>query len=352
MKHLLFPLLLATACSDQGLTFKSEDPIVIEPGGFKGRVCDPSGRTWLPDAYVYTNLVGDDGLVYDIAEAYTDIDGNWEIGDLPGDREYEVFVTYGADTLIRETHYIGSGEWYEFDEPDCFDPVSIDIAIVTGDYDNFDLVLNQLGFVNYEIVDGLDGEVLNSFLGDPEVLARFDIIFFNGGFNENHVIYDLEDPANPVPAQNLQNIRDFVAEGGAVYGSDWAYDLIELSWPDQINFVGADEVPDDAQRGDFELVNAVVSDAAMSEYLGAQYVEIQYDLPVWPPIESVDVTTSTHLTGTVPYSDGLSEYTLTAVPLLVSFNGGQGRVVFSTFRVVPNTSDDMLAILQYMMYRL
>lgn len=352
MKYPLALAVLLTACSDQGLTFKREDPVVIEPGGIKGRVCDPSGRTWLPDAFVYVNLVDEDGVIYDTVEAYSDIDGRWTLDDLPGDRTYTVYVTYGAETLMAEEVYIGSGEWYEFDEPDCFDPVSIDIAIVTGDYDNFDLVLNQLGFVNYELVDGLDGEVLNAFLGDPESLARFDIIFFNGGFNEDHVIYDIADPTNPVPERNLQNLRDYVFAGGNIYASDWAYDLVERAWPSQVDFVGADEVPDDAQKGDFELVNAVVSDAAMAEYLGGEYVEIQYDLPVWPPIESVADSTSTHLSGTVPYSDGMSEYTLTAVPLLVSFNGGQGKVVFSTFRVVPNTSDDMLAILQYMMYRL
>jgi hypothetical protein len=247
---------------------------------------------------------------------------------------------------------VGSGDTVELEEPDCFDPLSLDVAIVTGDYDDFDLVLNQMGFANYQLIDGLDPDVLNDFLGNPDELARFDVIFFNGGFTEDGVIYDLEDPTNPTVAQNMQNVVDYAEAGGSIYASDWAYDLVEIGWPDRADFVGADEVPNDAQLGDYDTVNATVSDTSLSEFLGTQYIDIDYDLPVWPPVENVDSSVSVHLTGNVPYSDGLSDYTLTQVPLLYSFNAGQGKVVYSTFRVARNASDDMVATLQYMMYNL
>lgn len=326
--------------------------MVILPGTISGRICDPSGRLWLADALVYVNLVDSDGVIYDTVEAYSDIDGYWTLPELPGEREYTVYVQYGSEVLDTEVVWVPSATAVDLPEPDCFDPLSLDIAIVTGDYDNFDIVLNQLGFTNYEIVDGQDGDALNSFLGSPDELARFDIIFFNGGFVEDGVIYDLSGAAAAQTAQNVQNVVDYVHGGGTVFGSDWSYDLIELGWPSQIDWVGADEVPDDAQKGDYDLVNAAVSDAAMAEFLGKSYLDVQYDLPVWPPIVATDVAVSVHLSGTVPYSDGLNEYTLTAVPLLVSFNSQEGKVAFSTFRVVPNSTDDMLGILQYMMYQL
>jgi hypothetical protein len=47
-----------------------------------------------------------------------------------------------------------------------------------------------------------------------------------------------------------------------------------------------------------------------------------------------------------------SFHVLTSVPILYSFNSGDGKVVFSTFRVARNTSDEMVSVLQYMMYRL
>ena len=41
-----------------------------------------------------------------------------------------------------------------------------------------------------------------------------------------------------------------------------------------------------------------------------------------------------------------------AVPLLASFSSGEGKVVFSTFRVAKNSSCDIMQVLQYMMYNL
>jgi hypothetical protein len=41
-----------------------------------------------------------------------------------------------------------------------------------------------------------------------------------------------------------------VNNGGSVYASDWAYDVVEIGWPDRVDFVGADEIPNDAQLGE------------------------------------------------------------------------------------------------------
>lgn len=349
---LLGSLAFMAACSDTTLVTKPPEEIEILDGSISGRVCDPSGRTWLQGATAYVNLVDEGGVVYETRQSVTDAEGRWSLTELPGDVEYDLFVQYGTDVLQHEPIWVASGDSVELEEPECFDPLSLEIAIVTGSYDNFDVVLTQLGFVNYTTIDGLDGATLSSFLGDPSALAEYDIIFFNGGHQEDGVIYDLENPENPVVAANVANIRAYVEAGGTVYGSDWAYDVVELAFPDQLNFVGADEVPNDAQRGDYELVNAAISDANLASYLGKEYMEVQFDLPVWPPIESTSSSVSVHLTGTVPYSDGMSEYTLTAAPLLVSFNAGQGKVVFSTFRVVPNANDDLRNTLQYIMYNL
>ncbi|MFZ5481834.1 MAG: hypothetical protein ACOZNI_34050 [Myxococcota bacterium] len=348
----LLPLIALACTPDQGLTFKKDDPLEIDDGSIKGRVCDPSGRTWLPDAMAYVNIVGDDGQIFETKIAYSDLDGYWEIADLPGENEYTVYVQYGPDLLQTETVWVGSGEDVELEEPDCFDPLALDVAVVTGDYDDFNLVLNEMGFANYQLIDGLDETVIKDFLSDPAELARYDIIFFNGGFIEDGVIYDLEDATNAETAARVENIRAYVEAGGSIYASDWAYDVVELGWADNVNFVGADELPNDAQMGDYEVVNAAISDAALAEYLGTDRVEIDYDLPVWPPVETVADNVSVHLTGTVPYSDGLSDYYLTSVPLLLSFNAGQGKVVFSTFRVARNASQEMVDTLQYMMYNL
>ena len=116
--------------------------------------------------------------------------------------------------------------------------------------------------------------------------------------------------------------------------------------------MGNDEIPDDAQKGEYDLVSAAVSDAALGEFLGTNYVDIEYDLPVWPPIENVEGSVSIHLSATISYRDGQASYTLPSSPILVSFSAGEGKAVFSTFRVAKNGTDDMMLALQYMMYNL
>ena len=348
---LLLPLLFACEIESNIVT-DPQDHSVIGPGSISGRVCDSSGRTWLADALAYINLADDSGQIYETKKAFTDLDGYFTLDGLPGNKDYRLFVTYGPTTLVDETFAVGDGEAVVMEEPQCFDPLALDVVVVAGDYDDFGRVLDDMGFVNYRSVNGTDQTELTDFLSNPAELDKYDLIFFNGGIVEDGVFYDMADASNPLPAAVIANLQTFVSEGGSIYASDWSYDVVERAWPDKIDFVGADEIPDEAQKGDYELLDAAVTDASLSEYLGKQYIQIEYDLPVWPPVESVSSSVSVHLTGTVPYSDGLSDYTLSAVPLLVTFNSGQGKVAFSTFRVVRNGDSDMLRTLQYIMYSL
>ena len=330
----------------------------LSPGEVMGRVCDPSGRTWLADALVYTHLFTNDGYLYDTLTAYTDRDGYWYIEDLPPEHEYTFYVQYGDQVLETPTTWVGDDEFVKLEEPDCFDPLQLDVAVITGDYDDFQLVLNNMGFANYQLIDGLVDTDLSDFLLDLDAMMQYDIIFFNGGHIEEDIVYDTDGsedsyPDGEKPYQIIQsNIKSYVEAGGAVYGSDWAYDVIEQCWPDRVEFVGDDTVPDDAQVGEYDLVNAAVSDAALADWLGENYVDIEYDLPVWAPIESTAGSVTEHLSGNVSYREGQNEYALASVPLLVSFTSGEGKVVYSTFRVAKNGTTDMMLVLQYMMYNL
>jgi hypothetical protein len=71
------------------------------------------------------------------------------------------------------------------------------VAIVTGDYDDCNLVLNDMGFANCVLIDGLDEAAIADFLDDPDTLVRYDILCFSGGFGEDGVLYDLEGGPGP-----------------------------------------------------------------------------------------------------------------------------------------------------------
>ena len=358
---LLGLMLTSTGCNESSFFVKTgvEDPGVA-PGVVQGRVCDPSGRTWLADALVYVHMFTPEGGLYETRKVYSDRDGYWYFDALPGEREYTFYVQYGDSTLEEHTVWVGDGDDVAIEEPDCFDPLSLDVAVIAGDYDDFQMVLSNMGFGNYYLVDGLLASDIQDFLLDPEAMSAYDIIFFNGGHIEEDVIYDLdgsqseelEEGEAPTHEVIMANIANYVRDGGAIYASDWAYDVVEQGWPDRLEFVGDDTIPDDAQLGEYDLVTAAISDAALSEWLGSNSIEVEYDLPVWPPMEGVDGATTTHLSGNVNYRVGQSTYTLAAVPLLASFTSGEGKVVYSTFRVAKNGSSDMMQVLQYMMYNL
>ncbi len=366
----LAALALGACGSDTQFIPDNEVHQVISPGEIAGRVCDPSGKTWLQDAQVYTHIKAGDTII-DTEIVYTDRDGRFLLESLPGEQEYDLFMQYGNSRLLDQESYgvwVGDGERVEMPEPDCFDPLQIDVAIISGSYDSFELVLTNMGFANYIEVEGASTAELQGFLSDLDNLRSFDIIFFNGGHVEEDVIYPkptddsgdiglgdggAEDTGSiPISDTIMQNLRDYVSEGGSIYASDWSYDVVEQGWPDRIDFVGDDTVPDAAQLGEYDLVNAAVADNMLADWLDTDYIEIEYDLPVWAPIVSTSDSVSVHLVGNVAYRQGQATYNLTNSPLLVSFTSGEGKVVYSTFRVAKNASSEVLQTLQYMMYNL
>jgi hypothetical protein len=345
---------LLTGCNESSFFVKGDpEPPAPENGVVQGRVCDPSGRTWLADALVYTHLTTGDGRIVETATAYSDRDGYWYIDDLPPERAYTFYVQHGDDLIETHDVFVDDGAEVVLEEPDCFDPLQLDVAVVSGDYDNFDLVLDDMGFANYHLVDGVTESELATFLLDLEAMNTYDIIFLNGGHVEENIIYDLEDGDAPEQVAMIrQNLYDYVQAGGTLYASDWAYDAVETIWPDRIEWVGDDAVPDDAQHGEYDLVTANIRDAAMADWLGRATLEVEFDLPVWPPMESVAGSVTTHLEGNISYRVGTNSYDVAQAPIMASFTSGEGRVVFSSFRVAKNGSPDMLLILQYMMYNL
>lgn len=341
-------LALLGGCSEINLIPDEKPSGDQTPGEIRGRVCSADGRSWQGDAVVYTNVFEDDRLV-DTVQAYTDLDGRFVLDELPGDATYTVYVQLGDQILSTEQVFLPPGEAVELDEPACFDPRELDVAVITGDYDDFQAVLTGMGFANHEVVDGASLEEITGFLLDAEALARHDVIFVNGGALEEGVLYGEDAGRAEAIAQNL---GDYVRAGGQLYVSDWAYDYVERVFPDAIDFVGEDGTPDAAQLGEYGLVEAAVSDASMAEFLGDDHLSIEYDLPVWPPVEDVGDAVSVHLSGTVAYREGTSTFTLPSVPLLVSFSSGEGRVTFSSFRVAKNAGTDLMLVLQYMLFEL
>jgi len=364
----------------------------------------------------YANLIDDNGKLYDTRKSYTDRDGYFLLDDMPSGTVYTVYIQYGDEILQTKEVNVENGDEVVLEEPDCFDPLELDVAVITGDYDDFQTVLSHMGFANYEVIDGLIGAEMAGFLTDLDKMLQYDIIVFNGGHVEEGLIYALPEgeeedsdadggpifdmdedadadadaddtgdpatddtgaseegedtgdavgddadsdggaPSEPLDAHEtiINNIRNYVAAGGAVYASDWAYDVVEQAWPEAVDFVGADEIPNAAQKGEYGVVDAIISDASLAAWLEApdDKISIEYDLPVWPPIVDQATAVTVHLRGSIDYREGIHVYNLASSPLLVSFASGEGKVAYSTFRIAKNADRHIVLTLQYMMYSL
>ena len=121
--------------------------------------------------------------------------------------------------------------------------------------------------------------------------------------------------------------------------SDWAGDLVEAAWPDAIQFAregncdAEDGCWDIGQSGVSTSVVARVTDDLLQQQLGTDAVTLQFDFTYWTVMESVADDVDVYLRGDVEYrlSDSEGYATLEDVPLLVGFNVGGGRVVYSSF---------------------
>jgi hypothetical protein len=344
-----------SACSETGLNIEPPSNLLPQPASITGRVCHPGGAGWLEDALVYTNVFERDPgnpdirRVVGVVQAFTDRDGYFQLTDLQPNTEYLVYVQYGNQIIDQQSYFLRSGEDLVLPEPPCFDPQAMNIAVVSGGYDNMQSLLEQMGFINYSIIDGNSASVLTQFVSDPENLAAFDVVFFNGGHVENGIFYDLDNPSNPVVSTVLDSLRDYVYDGGSVVASDWSYDVIERAWPGAIDFLGSG-LPNEAQLGDYGVVDAAVPDASLAAFIGSSSVRIEFDLPVWPVIIGTESWVTDHLTANITYREGTETYQVPGATLLASFNGGRGRVGFSTFRVAANQSPEMRGIFQYILY--
>ena len=109
-----------------------------------------------------------------------------------------------------------------------------------------------------------------------------------------------------------------------------------------------DLVPDEAQQGESGLVAGDIPDGDLADKLGSAVVEVNFDLPVWPPVISVGKGVVTHIhADTVYYREGETTLMLNNVPLLASFQAGAGRVVFSSYRLAANDEGAMRDTFSY-----
>ena len=191
--------------------------------------------------------------------------------------------------------------------------------------------------LDYDLYNGLSGQEYLSLLTDPGRLMDYDIVFLNCGINERWLQQE---------SAVADSLRQYVAAGGSIYASDWAYSFVEAAFPEQIDFFGSDGQLGSAYVGSPGPVEATVLDADMKAVLGSGTASLSYDLDAWAVI--TDTSAEVLLRGDVQaWGAGQQQ----GVPLAVQIDDG-GRVIYTTFHNERQITVDMAALLTEIILKL
>jgi hypothetical protein len=320
---------------------EGEPPQPPATGGVHGHVCMLDGSTNLAGATVSVDLA--DGTR---RSTTTDGNGDWQLDDLPVGVQ-TVTIQAGSFSTTQQVT-VTADAVVAFPESDCaIGQEGVKIAVVTGIWDDVYSVLMDVG-VDPNIVDRYDQETgIADLMGDPALLATYDAVLVNCGADET----DWQEDSSL-----HDNLRNYVLAGGSLYVSDLAYDVVEHTFPEFVNFVGNDGYYDDAQVGDVGDVDARVVDAAVQASLGTQQLTLHYPYSIWAVIEDTAPSVRVIIRGDAWWTnDDTFETGMVAdAPHTVTFRPavGSGKVVFSSFHQEPGIDVQQERVLQMLMFQL
>ncbi len=343
---ILLAVLLAACENDSGLATVSD--IFGQGGGsITGRVCDPEAYVVLEGATVYTHIIDSEGELRDTRKTLSDAEGEWVLDNL-ADGTYTVYIQYGSTTVDMFDAVVSNGRELEVPNQSCSGSADVEVAVVSGDFDDFDEVLQAAGIGGARAVDGQRGDELLQFLGNLEEMKGYDAIFFAGGHLESGIFYG--NAGDETVAAVKTNLQEYVSNGGVVYASDWSYDVVAEVWPSQIVFMGGGS-PDAAQIGEPELLSCEVTISGLEEELGKETVKMNLDLDAWPIVDSVGDGAKVFLRTDAPWRQGMETGVEEESPMLVEFESGKGAVVFTPWRMSANLDEPRINVVRWILDR-
>ena len=335
----------------------------------------PDG-TPIAGARIYAETVDCDGNPV-LRETFAGDNGNFSLDGLaPGPTT--VRISAGSfeglyDVVILAARSVPLDERAD---KECLGTDAAAIAVVSGEFDSIETIVGGLGFELDLYCGEFDGNYgARALFGQWELLSQYDVIFLNCGLT---IDFSTRESAGMV-----QNLRRFVSEGGSLYISDLAANVIEAVWPQKVQFhserrggfpnddpcctcvdcpphCGArDPVPGQGggacmgtiQGGGFceyetlggfgneGLRRATVNNAALQQFLGRNTLDVRFDVGGWVQVSSTAPDVE------VLVADGRE-------PLMVVFNEGEGRVAFTTFHNEDQAAADVQKILQALIFQL
>lgn len=228
------------------------------------------------------------------------------------------------------------------------------VAVSTGDFDRVEESLARNGvptdlFEGYISIPVYDPDtetgamalsVEQLFTGQNEdgypLTVDYDAIFVNSGTRGfgRYVYNSVEsDDSLVASAQTAAAVDAFLGGTRTLVVSDWAYDLVEAVFPDQITFLHEADGTDAAQVGVSDYVVANITNPGLADVALSDTLELRFDFDSWAVMQDVGPDVDVYLRGDIEHRslDGEGDLLLEDVPLLVGFDAGYGRVIYSSF---------------------
>lgn len=316
-------------------------PDPLSTGFVTGKVCKP-GTTDEPleGAAVTARYTGSDGSSYVEAPVFTLADGSFIIDPIG--------PTVATNVVIRAEHEDFAFTWNiarvnaRVDDIDGVD-VTAEVAcqpllpdddrrylVVEGQYDRIQDVLARMELDNVDLHDGIPATFnwAEGLFGTRDVINEYNVVFVNCGVDELEFTRRLSPNA-------IANVRKYVEQGGSLYVSDWAYELIEQAFPDKINFLNDDLVHDDAQQAVRGAYAARVIDPDLAEELGTDAFTIDFSFQLGTVITEVAPDVTIYLETDMNFRRSIDGQVISDVlrdtPVTVGFKHGLGSVVYTSF---------------------
>ena len=329
-------LCAAAACNNDKLTAGKK---AVGQGAIEGKVCAPSGNLWLAGADVWV----DQGGAQDATT--TDDQGHFLLGGVDAGQQ-TLHVQKGSFSTQQQVAVV-AGQTTQLPTPACVNG-TIHVAVVTGN-DKIESILAGAGITDVTLYGSNTGAAgtMQDLLGNPTLMATYKIIFIDCGDFQKTTFTGTGDVAN---------LAAYVAAGGSLYASDWAYDWIAQAFPGKVDFYGNDSTLQAARAGNQGNVTGNVVDSALATALGHSTLAIDYAYGKWGVAQSVASGGKVLVTGDVQITDPTTNATstLTGAPLAVEFKvgGNGGSVVYTSFHNESQSTQDMDTALAYMVFQL
>lgn len=350
--------------------------MLCQSGGVTGVACAPDG-TGISGAVVEAATVDCAGSPV-IRRTETDARGRFRLGDLaPG--PIEIVIRSGSFRNRTEVNVLAGVDVFasgDVSDKICLDSDSARLAVMTGNYDRIEGVLDGLGF-GYDLVCGgaADHRHARQLIADFDQLTGRDILFFNCSSGIDF------SATNPEVEQLRGNLQRFVQQGGSLYVSDLAAGVIQANWPGFIDFEAVVREPAQQQpccvctdcapgcrepgnattcapenelpascfsgggfsgRGMSGEVRGELAAGFLRDAVGADAVDLVFNASGWVEMRSVSAEVEVLVTD----SDG--------APLMVLFQPypAGGRIAFTSFHNHTQATAEMRAILAALVLRL